>query len=100
ASQALDTIRRPWLGLERFQPDDLLTDAEDVAEVQRPRHVGSQLEVNTVQRPLVAYDQLPACTIQAGVPRRQVAVTREDAAHVSSEHDLGVARDVEPAGFA
>src|SRR5690606_3544329 len=74
AAEALDAIRRFALTAELLEPDDLLTDAEGVPELEHVRLVRLQLEVHAVQRALVLDEDLAAPTHEGRVARRQIAV--------------------------
>src|SRR5258708_7304348 len=100
AAKALDTVGRLALPLQLFEANDLLPDAEDVAELEQTGLVRANLEVDAVQRAFVFDEELAAALAEGGVPRRQVAVAGEDGTRVATDGHDGRVRHAEGAGFA
>src|SRR5262249_24686573 len=88
APEALDTIRGRGRWRERLEPDDLLTDAEDVPRAQGRRLVATQLLVNALERALVAHVELAVARGEVSWAGREVAVACEDGAETAAHrHD-------------
>ncbi len=85
APEPLDAIGARRLLRENLEPDDLLADAEHIARCELERRLGSHLQVDAVERELVLDEQLGAAHRERRVPRREVAVAREDPADVTPD---------------
>jgi hypothetical protein len=100
AAQSHDSIAGVGLSLKGLNADDFLPNPEYVTEAQGPRRVGLKLEVNTVQRRFVADGKPTSRPGEARVSGREVTVTGEHRAGVTSDDSFRSVRQRPAAGFS
>src|SRR5690606_872606 len=83
-TEAFDAVWSRWLIFEGLELDDLLSDSEEVVELEQPGRLGTKFQVDAIEGAFVADHHLVARDVDRRVTRGQVTVTGKDGTRVAT----------------
>src|SRR5690606_32467644 len=99
-TEAFDAIRSKRLIFKSLELDDLLTDTEEVVELEQPQRLRTKLQVHAVEGALVADHHLVTRDVDQRVTWQQVAVASKDGTRVTADQGRRLRGQGKRAGLA